>query len=71
MARSLLLSLVLSMCVFPARARAEIIGCSSIEWLTCEAEVVVVGRVEKIVTTRGPGSVLYEDCTVEVKEVIK
>jgi hypothetical protein len=39
--------------------------------LTCEADVVVVGSIAKIVTTRGPGSVLYDDCTVAVKETIR
>jgi hypothetical protein len=52
-------------------ARAETMVGSSLEWLTCESDVVVVGRIKKIVTTRGPGSVFYDDCTVAVEEVIK
>jgi hypothetical protein len=54
-----------------ASARAETIVGNSLEWLTCESDVVVVGRIEQVVTTRGPGSVLYDDCTVVVEEVIK
>src|SRR5262249_34133631 len=52
-------------------AWAETMVGSSLEWLTCESDVVVVGRITKIVTTRGPGSVFYDDCTVAVEEVIK
>ena len=51
--------------------RAETIVGSSLEWLTCESDAVVVGRITKIVTTRGPGSVFYDDCTVAVEEIIK
>lgn len=52
-------------------ARAETVVGNSLEWLTCESEIVVVGRIEKIVTLRGPGSACYDDCTVTVEEVIK
>jgi hypothetical protein len=51
--------------------RAESIVGSSLEWLTCASEVVVVGQVEKVDTTRGPGAVLYDDCTVKVLATIK
>jgi hypothetical protein len=71
MGRFALFALIVSSCVFPTVCRAETIIGSSVEWLTCEAEVVVIGRVERIVTTRGPGDVFYDDCTVEVKEIIK
>jgi hypothetical protein len=70
-ARIPLLALIVATCVFPTLARAETTVGSSVEWLTCEATVVVVGRVERIVTTRGPGDVFYDDCTVEVTEIIK
>jgi hypothetical protein len=53
-----------------ARAEAETIVGSSLEWLTCASDVVVVGKIEKIETTRGPGDVLYDDCTVQVSEVL-
>jgi hypothetical protein len=70
-ARILLLALIFAMCVFPTPARAETIVGSSVEWLTCEADAVVVGSIEKIVTTRGAGDVFYDDCTVRVKETIR
>jgi hypothetical protein len=44
---------------------------SSLEWLTCASELVVVGKIEKVETTRGPGDVLYDDCTVKVTEMLK
>jgi hypothetical protein len=54
-----------------ASSRAETVVASSLEWLTCQADVVVVGRLTRIVTSRGPGSVVYDDCTVAVEEIIK
>jgi hypothetical protein len=70
MMRPAYVALILSTCVSPTLARAETMVASSLEWLTCEAEVVVVGRVERIVSTRGPGDVVYDDCTVAVAEII-
>src|SRR4051794_19627 len=52
-------------------AGAFVIRQSSLEWLTCEAEVVVVGKIETIVTTRGAYDIIYDDCTVVVEEVLK
>lgn len=52
-------------------ARAEIMVASSIEWLTCTSEVVAVGKIEKITITKGVHSVIYEDCVVQVDEVLK
>jgi hypothetical protein len=52
-------------------AQAELMVGSSLEWLTCSSAVVVVGQIEQIDTTRGPGSVLYDDCTVKVVQTIK
>jgi hypothetical protein len=70
MSRAAVIALAL-VWVSPATVAAETIVASSPEWLTCESDLVVVGRVEKIVTTRGGGDVFYEDCTVVVKEVIR
>ncbi len=50
---------------------AEVNDGDSVEWLTCSSELVVLGRVERIVTTSGPGDFYYEDCTVAVGEVIQ
>jgi hypothetical protein len=71
MSRAALIVVALVLWVSPATVRAEVIVASSIDWLTCASDVVVVGRVEKIVTTPGGGDVLYEDCTVAVQEVIR
>lgn len=57
-----------------AECRAEVAVGSSLEWHTCASELVVVGRVEKVVSTRAPkevGNVVSHEVTVEVKEVIK
>jgi hypothetical protein len=71
MARSALVALAAWLWVFPITAQAETIVGSSVEWLTCASEVVVAGSIERTVTTRGPGDVFYDDCTVVVQEVIK
>lgn len=42
----------------------------SLEWLTCAADVVVVGHVKKIERMR-VGDKHFEECTVEVKEAIR
>lgn len=52
-------------------ARAELMVASSVEWLSCNSEVVVVGKIKQITTTKGVYSVIYEDCVVEVSEVLK
>lgn len=51
--------------------RAEIMVATSVEWLTCNSEVVVVGKIKQITTINGAHSVIYEDCVVEVSEVLK
>src|ERR1043166_909640 len=71
MIRTALVASLVSVCLFPVAARAEVIVGSSVEWMTCASDVVAVGRIEKVVTTRGPGDVFYDDCTVTVQEVIK
>ena len=65
---------VLSAVVVLASARfagAEITGATSVEWLSCEAEVIVIGTVRKHATAAGPVSVRYEDITLDVGELIK
>lgn len=71
MTRLSLLTLLVSAWAACPFARAETFVGSSVEWLTCAADVVVVGRIEKIATKRGPGAVVYDDCTVTVQESIK
>ena len=50
---------------------ARINAAKSVEWLTCSSDVVAVGKITKITTTKGVHSVIYEDCVVETSEVIK
>lgn len=46
-------------------------GTTSIEWRAIDASVVVVGKVIKHGTERGPGHVLYEDVVLEISENLK
>ena len=50
---------------------AENVSISSVESLTCASEVVAVGHIVKISTSKGPGSVVYTDCVFDVSEDIK
>ncbi len=52
-------------------ARAETMAASSVEWLSCKSEVIVVGKIKDITITKGVHSVIYEDCTVQIHEVLK
>lgn len=51
--------------------RGAIMGTTSIEWRVIDASVVVVGKVIKHGTERGPGDVLYEDLVLEISENLK
>jgi hypothetical protein len=63
--------LVLTVLLPCSSARGEMVGALSVEWLTCSSDVVVVGKVSEISTSRGPGDVVYEDTTVTVSKVIR
>jgi hypothetical protein len=52
-------------------AIAEKRGAPSLEWLSCSADAIVIGKIGKLTAEPGPGDVIYEDCVVDVKEVIK
>ncbi len=52
-------------------ASAETAVVTSLEWLTCSAELIVVGKIDAITTVKGPNDVAYEDCLVNVQRVIK
>ena len=55
-----------------AQLHAEIRAALSIEWLACQAEIIVVGKITKVSVTKGVHAVAYyEDCTVQVDEVLK
>lgn len=52
-------------------AWGEINVASSLEWIACSAELVVLGKSKEIKTTRGPGDVFYEDCVLTVERSFK
>jgi hypothetical protein len=64
------LAFVASWLVVGLNAHAAITGTDSIEWRTCRAGIVAVGRISEVRTTVWR-SVLYEDCVLEVTENIK
>jgi hypothetical protein len=51
--------------------RAESAGARSVEWLACDAEVIAVGRLKEVRQVKGPGEVIYEDCTLALTELLK
>ena len=57
--------------ILSGQSRAESMAASSVEWLSCKSDVVVVGKITKITVTKGVHSVIYEDCVVQIHEVIK
>src|SRR3712207_4339522 len=63
--------IILALLFFSASVRAETTGACSVEWLACKAEVVAVGYLKEVRETKGPGAVRYEDCTLEVTELLK
>lgn len=50
---------------------AETIVAPSIEWLACVSEVVAVGNLTEVRQLKGPGEVVYEDCTLRITELLK
>ena len=62
---------VLGVLAMTHHAQGEIRGTDSVEWMTCASSVVIVGKVKNVTSTKGPGDVVYDDCTVEVSETIK
>ncbi len=46
--------------------RAAINTADTVEWLTCEAQVVAVGKIDSVSASKGPGEVVYEDCVLHV-----
>jgi len=66
----LVAALVVLMLAVP-NGSGEVRVAPSLEWLTCQAEVIVVGKIKTVTTTKGTGPVIYEDCVVQVEEVLK
>lgn len=52
-------------------AHAWVLSATSLEWLTCSAEAIIVGTISEIATSRGPHQVEYETCIVDVRQVLK
>ncbi|MCH7727919.1 MAG: HEAT repeat domain-containing protein [Planctomycetes bacterium] len=63
--------LLLAFFLVARAATAEIMVAPSLEWLTCKAEVIVVGKIKGITVTKGRGSVIFEDCVVGVEQTLK
>jgi hypothetical protein len=57
------------LCAAPAGAETTV--ASSVEWLACDAEIVATGRLKDVREFKGPGDVVYEDCTLLVTELLK
>lgn len=62
---------VLILFLFAIPARAEITVASSVEWLTYSSDVIAVGKIVDVKPHKGPGAVVYDDCTLGVTELIK
>jgi len=71
MKRTFFIVVFLFLHLLAGRPRAESLGASSIEWLTCQSDVILIGQITNICVTKGVHSVIYEDCTVSIKERIK
>lgn len=52
-------------------ARATAILLDSIEWLTCSSDIVVVGKLISVATDKSRFPLVYEDCVLNVSEVIR
>jgi len=44
---------------------------ASVEWLVSISEVVAVGSLVEVRESKGPGEVTYEDCVLQVTELLK
>jgi hypothetical protein len=42
-----------------------------VEWLVYSSEVIAVGKIVDVKLSKGPGEIIYEDCTLQVTELIK
>ena len=57
--------------VFGSTGVASVGRMDSVEWMTCAATVVAVGKVKSVTTVEGTDNVVYRDCILEVVEAIK
>ena len=49
----------------------EITGAASVEWLVSISEVVAAGSLTEVRESKGPGEVTYEDCILQVTDLLK
>jgi hypothetical protein len=64
-------AILISFIFCPPPVGAETIVAPSIEWLACVSKVVAVGNLTEVRESKGPGEVIYEDCTLRVTELLK
>lgn len=62
---------VLLLLIFAHHGWAEMIGIASVEWLTCDSDVIVIGKVAEITRAESLYSTVFEDCKIQIDEVIK
>jgi hypothetical protein len=63
--------LFIILALFAIPARAEIRVASSVEWLVHSSDIIAVGKIVDVKSSKGPGAVIYDDCTLQVTELIK
>jgi hypothetical protein len=63
-------SILAFLLILSRQVQAELMYASSIEWLACKSEIIIVGKVKRV-TTEDSNSMNYEEATVELDEVIK
>ncbi|MES2462080.1 MAG: hypothetical protein V4671_15960 [Armatimonadota bacterium] len=69
--RSFPAGLLLLVMLFAIPAGAETTVAASVEWLAYSSDVIAVGKIIKVKSTQGLGSVIYDDCTLRVTELIR
>lgn len=63
--------ILLSILFLSSTAFAEIMGGTSVEWMTSASDIVAIGKLEKLKETKGEYSVIYESYSLKVTEIIK
>ena len=66
-----LLAAIFSFIFCSAPVCGEITGAASVEWLVSISDVVAVGSLAEVRESKGPGEVTYEDCALQVTELLK
>ena len=66
-----LLAMLFSLIFCYLPASGEITGAASVEWLVSISEVVAAGSLTEVRESKGPGEVTYEDCILQVTDLLK